>query len=162
MISSDRNNPSDSERLKRMGRQGRPIDSEFLPDELLYLRCANSSLDPIDNQRLFPDQIKFYPDQSVNRGKYSEPEDVLHPNYLDFGIARFQVQHVPLELSSDGEVNYQWTIEHQPEELNYAHSEIWTHKNRQHITDPKLPTGIKKQFRQILSERAEVIKQPQV
>lgn len=162
VISSEQNDQSGSERARRMEKQNRPTDAEFLPDELLYLRCANSSLDPANTRRLFPDQIRFYPDQSVNRGKYSEPEDVLHPNYLDFGIARFQVQHVQLELSSGGEINYQWTIEHKPEENNYAHSEIWTYKDKQHITDSKLPTGIKKQFRQMLSERAEVIKQPQV
>lgn len=162
MISPDQNDQSDGEREQRMQRRSRRPDPEFLPGELLYLRCANSNLDPTDNKRLFADQIKFYPDQSVNRGKYSEQEDVLYPNYLKFGIARFQVQHIPSELKSDGGILFQWRMEHRPVEENYAHSEIWTHKSGEHITNAELPKGIKKQFRQILSEGAEVIEQPKV
>lgn len=102
VISSDDNETID--RAARMARRGRPVDLNFLADEMLYLRCANSSLNPAHPSRLFPDQIRFYPDQSVNRGKYSEPEDVLH------------------------------------------------------TTEANLPKGIKKQFRQILTDKATVIK----
>ena len=49
-----------------------------------------------------PARIRFFPDASVNRGKYSEPEDVLIPGWLGWGIAAFTVVEIPAQLVSEG------------------------------------------------------------
>lgn len=101
--------------------------------------------------------IKF-PDFSVNRGKYSEPKDVLIPSWPNFGIVAFRVGDVPPSVSSSG-ITYDFKVEHVPCECNYSHSEVRTYK------DGKRPRKVnnqivKKKFRQILSERTKILREP--
>lgn len=153
------------DRVFRMSRRDRPIDPNFQATEFLYRRCAIKDIDPQHSNRLYPDQIAFYPNWSLNREKYSQWDDVLYPDYTDHGVVRFRVEDVPSELSSDGGILYQWELRHQPLEDNYSHSEVWSFKAKVHIPNEgnpnvKLPSIIKKKFRQLLSERAEVINAP--
>ncbi len=147
---------SKSDRPERMYRVGRPIDSYFEEDELLYNRCR---LEHVDGERLLPTGIRF-PDWSVNRGKYSEPEDVLIPEYWDWGIAQFEVSSVPKSLNLPGNTQFEFRVEHDPLENNYSHSEVRTYKDGNHHRKLEVNKTVKKQFRQILSDRTLLIRQP--
>ena len=100
-------------------------DNLFALDEPLYLR-----IDPAYFPREYADinevplnEVRF-PDFSVNRGKYSIPEDVLRPNWPKCGIATFQVQDVPQSLPHpSGSLIYNFRVEHVPELNNYSHSD---------------------------------------
>jgi hypothetical protein len=51
---------------------------------------------------------------------------------------------------------------HRPEDDNYAHCEIWTFKEGEHVAKPKLPETVKKEFRQIMSDMSRIILIPTV
>lgn len=143
-----------------MFRRGRPVDPVFDAEETLYRRCLPGE---VQGQRLLPAAIKF-PGWSVNREKYSDPDDVLIPNYQEYGVAGFRVKDIPESLRSPapGNVLFEFGVEHVPEEDNYAHSEIRTYKDGHY--DPslskKINAQVKKEFRQLLSDRTFVIRHP--
>ncbi|MBW4444358.1 MAG: hypothetical protein KME10_24695 [Plectolyngbya sp. WJT66-NPBG17] len=139
-----------------MYRAGRHVDPEFEDDELLYNRCQALH---VAEQRLLPTGIKF-PDWSVNRSKYSEPDDVLIPTYLDWGIVEFQVDSVPKKLESLGNVVFEFKVEHDPVDDNYSHSEVRTYKEGIHHKNVEVNKTVKKQFRQMLSDRTRLIRSP--
>lgn len=151
---------STPDRPEQMYRCGRAIDPIFDEEEILYVRCLS---DDVQGERLNPAAIKF-PDWSVNRSKYSEPEDVLIPNYQEYGVAAFKVKNIPKTLSSPapGNILSEFKIEHVPEEDNYAHSEVRTYKNGHHDRSigKKLNSQVKKEFRQLLSDKTFVIRHP--
>lgn len=149
---------SETNRPERMLRRDRPVDDNFDLEEELYYRCQARH---VDGQRLLPEAIRF-PNFSVNRSKYSEPEDVLIPSYQDWGIATFRVRDLPEPESTDEKTEYEWRVVHDPLEDNYAHSEIRTFKNGVYSETLKVSTTIKKKFRQILSERIIVTHQPKI
>ena len=120
---------------ERLLQQGRAIDPEFAPGESLYLRYS-PQIEATEDLPASAMAIRF-PDFSVNRGKYSEPEDVLIPNWPDFGIAAFRVRDVPTSVSGRGIV-YEFKVEHDPLELNYAHSEVRTYKDGKRRREVKL------------------------
>jgi hypothetical protein len=143
---------------ERLLRRGRVVDEHFDSSERLYHRCQ---LQHINSGRLLPQAIRF-PNFSVNRSKYSQPEDVLLPCYRDWKIAAFEVIDIPEPQSTDKNTEYSWRVKHDPLDTNYAHSEVRTFKNSVYDENLKVPTTIKKQFRQILSDRARVIHEPRM
>jgi hypothetical protein len=149
---------SEDSRPGRMYRQDRLVDPEFAPSEDLYYRCQAQH---VAESRLLPTALRF-PDFSVNRAKYSEPEDVLVPSYSSWGIASFQVKDIPPAQSSDVDTVYTWNVIHDPNENNYSHSEVRTYKNGHYAKNLSVATTVKKAFRQILSDRARIIKHPDV
>jgi len=140
----------------------RNVDPNFDHHELLYRRCCPNE---ILSGRLAPDSIKF-PDWSVNRAKYSDPEDVQFPSssdqvYLCCGVAGFTVSDIPSKVDSEGIFTLE--IVHKPESDNYAHSELVTYKNGisgKAIKNFKVSNTIKKTFRTMLSERIKIIVYP--
>ena len=114
-----------------MYRRGRPVDPLFEPSENLYRRCQADQI----VGRILPQAFRS-PSFSVNRGKYSEPQDVLIPSYERWGVAGFQVKDVPSRIVSSGGTQFEFRIDHIPEEDNYSHSEVRTYKNGRF--DPKL------------------------
>ena len=148
----------ETNRPERMFRRNRPIDENFDLEEELYYRCQAQH---VDEQRLLPGAIRF-PNFSVNRSKYSEPEDVLIPSYQDWGIATFRVGNLPEPELTDDTTEYEWRVVHDPLEDNYAHSEVRTFKNSVYSENLKVPSTIKKKFRQILSERIIVTHHPKI
>ena len=142
-----------------MYRNGRLIDPFFDEDELLYNRCLSEH---VYREQLLPTGIRF-PDWSVNRAKYSEPEDVLVPNFQDWGIAQFEVRNIPKSLISPapGNVKFDFKVEHDPLNDNYSHSEVRTYKNGHHSKNLNVSTTVKKEFRQMLSEKTVLILTPQ-
>jgi hypothetical protein len=139
-----------------MYQRGRPVDPHFEPDERLYLRVHE---DHLDSGRLGAGAIRFT-EQSVNRGKYSQPEWVLIPRFFDWAIAQFTVQDVPNSIASPGGPVFTFKTEHLPEQDNYSHSEIRTYKNRAYEKNAgkKVSNKVKLQFRAKLANAATIIK----
>lgn len=153
---------SQSDVPERMLRRGRDVDPNFQADESLYLRCTKAA---VHGDRLLPQSIPMrLPAFSVNRSKYSERDDVLLPDWPDHGIAVFAVGDVPTPLISPppGGVRYDFKVEHVPEERSYGHSEVKAYKGP--TFDPHLDINktVKKQFRQVLSDRAVIARQPAI
>lgn len=140
-------------RPDRMYRHDRPVDPEFLPSELLYYRIAVTG--PVGS---CPDGVDIrLPEDSVNRGKYSEPTDVLFPDYFHLGVAEFPVSKIPAPRSfTDQQGNsrgYELKVEHDPKEDNYAHSELRAFRERSRVTHTgKIPVTVKSEFRQLVAE----------
>ena len=150
---------------ERMRRNGRPVDPNFPDDEPLYMRCKAEF---IQGNRLSPLVIQgtgfpHMPDQSVNRGKYSEPGDVLIPSWPGWGIAGFQVADVTFKISMPDPDNrsYRFQVLHTPEEENYAHSEIGAFNGESNTRVNDIPKTIRKEFRTTLHQRGVVIQPAQ-
>lgn len=147
---------SNPDRPERMYRAGRPVDPDFSPEENLYFRYKE--METVEG-RVIPTGIRF-PDFSVNRSKYSEPEDVLIPCYEDYGILTFKVKDIPPAERTNETTLYEWKAVHEPTEDNYSHSEVQTFKNGMYAKKLDVPKTLKKKFRVILSERMSVIHEP--
>jgi len=141
-----------------MYRNNRLVDPNFQKDERLYYRCQEDFFDEKGN--IVGSSIKF-PTCSVNRGKYSKPEDVLLPDYLNWGIVEFQVGNIPAQLKTPDGKEFDFKVEHDPTEENYSHSEIRTYKDGLiPKTNKQVADSVKKSFRTIVSQYAVVLKQP--
>lgn len=153
-----------------MFRNGRSADAAFLPADKLFHRCTKVD---VEGDRLLPAKIRC-DNVSVNWSKYSKPWDVIfdHPGC---GIARFVVRYLPVELPKElpppprdpkkrqATVNiFSFRPVHDPEEENFAHCEIATFKDAQRVEKPNLSATVKKEFRQIMSDRSLVLYQPEV
>ena len=138
-----------------MKRQGRPVDPHFDADEALYIRFQHLSGQYIEAADL------RCPDQSVNRSRYSKAEWVLLPIYAAWGIASLKVQDIPLQVMGGGCAQSFFKVEHDPQEDNYAHSEIRAFGDSTHLhRQSKTSHTVKLQFRTILSQSAIVMRQP--
>jgi hypothetical protein len=145
-----------------MLRNGRVADQDFSePAEPLYHRCCRDMLDP-KCERILGAKV-VYKNMSVNRGRYSEPEDVIfdHPMWgiIGWTVADIPSNVVPPQGRGDP---FSFRPAHVPEELNYAHSEVWAFKNGRRIEKPDPSTEVKKLFRQIMSDRSRVLRVPAV
>lgn len=143
-------------------RDGRPIDAEFLPGEELYFRVSAVH---IHGEHVSPASIRV-PAQSVDRQKYCPvPDWVLVPGYEHWGVAKFFRGDVPDSMvsPSPGNVRYRFTVEHVPEDENYAHSEIRAYKGDQALFDQKLQINdtVKKTFKMQLADKMRIIQRPQ-
>lgn len=112
-------------RPERMFRNGRPIVPTFASGEPLYYRCSAKD---VLGERLLPPAVHI-PSCSVNRGGagFGPPEDVL-VGYPGQGIARFVADDMPAAQQMDG-FTFSFHVVHEPDDDNYAHSEIRTHKD---------------------------------
>jgi hypothetical protein len=124
----------------------RPADLDFDPDESLYRRIH-------PNYRTADGSINAgylkLPTMSVNRGRYSEPEDVVR-NHPGQGIATFPVRAIPSSLRDPREsILYEFRVEHVPEVDNYSHSEVRTYVSDERST-AEPPAMIKKLFREAI------------
>lgn len=147
----------------RLKRNNRPAVQEFDPQEHLFQR-----FDKLigEGDYLYPAQVRF-PDFSVNRGRFSEPEDVLLPNFLDWGIAAFDVEDIPSEIiiesNDSNDTIYDFTIVHVPEEDNYSHSEVRTLINGAYNKKKRIKNKfVKRSFRYNLGEKLQILRQPSI
>ncbi len=146
----------------------RPLDNKLEEDESLYMRFSSSEYNVVGTNRLPVGAIKF-PDCSVNRGKYSQPSDVLIPNWIFHGIAEIKVRDVPKLLKSEDENarEFEFKVEHDPMDEshqyypkqlfeNYAHSEIRVYENGKHLRkdEARIPKKLNKRYRTLISEKA--------
>jgi hypothetical protein len=144
-----------------MVRRGRPIDNSFRFYHGLYYRCSQEDL---VGKRLLAARIP-YKNPSVNWSKQGKPWDVIF-DFPGLGIVQFLVCGLPRELPIEVKPGvkpkpHSFYPTHVPEPENYAHSEIWTFKDGAHVENPKnLPETVKKEFRQIMSDRGVVLWKP--
>lgn len=156
--------PTSSKIPERLKRRGRPAEQQFEPDEALYKRCRKVD---VDEGHLAAESIRF-PDFSVNRAKYSDPEDVLLPDYEGWGVAEFQVKDVPArvpmeELTQPPAVEYTFSVVHDPLDDNYSHTEVRALKDGVYRKKLKIThQGVKQWFRVRISQASRVIRDPDV
>lgn len=160
-----------SDRPWRMYSRGRSADTEFSPSELLYFRFTARNLN--DAGGLGPAAIRF-PDQSVNRQKYSKPFDVLVPEprkldgvgrlkgWLYQGVAAFPVGCIPADpKDGKGQVACDFRVEHDPLEYNYAHAEIRAFVEGKRLLEKKgVSRSDRKKFRMSIFEQVTVVVKP--
>lgn len=136
-------------------------DQDFPQDELLYYRFKDHGYTrngaPTLRQ-IIKEQLRF-PDTSVNREKYSQPEDVLWPEYFNWGVLAFPVRAVLVELMSGDGRTFRFVVQHDPLWNNYSHSEIRIHESGSRMT--KKPTkAVRREFRGRVSGEACLVKRP--
>ena len=103
----------------------------------------------------------------MNWSKYGKPWDVIF-DFPGYGIAQFMVcglpEELPMELPPGRQPNppkpHSFFPAHIPESDNYAHCEIWTFKDGVRVPRPDLPATVKKEFRQIMSDRGVILHSP--
>ena len=145
--------PELPERLKR---NGRADDQSFDPPERLFRRYRS---DDFFEGQFSPVGLSFSSPQSVNREKYSEPQDVLwseSDRFKDWGVLAFAVSDIPTAFPLE-QPAYTFSPKHTPEENNYSHTEVWC--------DSLLPSGsykkpnsqVRKLFRAFLSQRVRIV-----
>jgi len=129
-----------------MIRNGRPPVDLFHGNEHLYLRYGRQNW--VDGQ-LDLTGIKL-DKTSVNRGSFSEPEDVLYSvanKYEHMGVVRFSVGEIPSPVSKPpAPASVFWPV-HDPLEENYSHSEIWSKKDGVEEDYSKPTAAIRTEFR---------------
>lgn len=116
----------------RVHRNGREEDQTFAPDERLFRRYPKKHL--YDGKPGPLSLMTFQADSgiSVNRNKYSEPQDVLEPDCCEgahkpgYVVLDIHSSDVPAEIPvTDGSGRvFQFRIVHKPGEWCFAHSEI--------------------------------------
>lgn len=139
-----------------------PADPHFLPDENLYHRIQKSWLG--EDGRLLPPTIRC-PNPSVNRSKYSEPQDVLKPNWLDWGVVSIQVGDIPHQITSPGPtgIKYLFCVQHNPIIGNAAHCEIEAFKEGEPQRLEDIPSKeVKKKFRTSFARKANLVIPPKI
>ena len=145
---------------ERLLRNGRAENQIFDTHERLFFRFRfNSENDSLVGKRISPSAI-WFPDLSTNRELCSEQEDVLLPNFLDWGIASFEVGALPAPITPlpDGKL-HELRPHHDPEENNYSHTEVRCFKGGIYKkTHANLNDHAKKIFRTKLSEVMTILK----
>lgn len=136
-------------------RNGRPEFQSFAADERLYWRVAPEMCPQDEGDADWRPSVAAvrFPDMSVNRSRFSEPADVRIPNWRTWGVSSFAVEDVPPAVRTDEKTVYEFLPIHDPEETNYAHSEVRTLKNGGYSRDLKVAPTVKMQFRLHLRER---------
>jgi hypothetical protein len=150
----------------RMYQGLRCSDPKFIGTERMYIRCTSTDLVRSDGaRRLLPAFIRAS-GQSVNRGKYSFFFDVLLPGaqqasfrWLYLGVVHLQVSDVSVQLQSSVPPT-EIRVEHVPLDDNYAHSEIRAFKSDRMLTPKQVAGTVKKELRQIISDRARILLLP--
>lgn len=138
----------------------RGVDNNFKAWHKLYRRCERED---IQGERLLAARIP-YANTSVNWSKYSNPWDVIF-DYPNFGFTGLFVHDLPTELPNertDGSKLHSFVAEHFPDENNYSHCHITTHKEGEKVDGQKLPAIVKKEFRTIISDRSVLLLAPKI
>src|ERR1700719_3729311 len=108
-------------------RDGQAEDQNFEEDELLYRRYK---AEHFQGEQILPSAFRF-PRQSVNRQKYSQPDDVLHPDccngesFEGWGVLECLSSDLPTPIDGGNGVIFSFAPVHRPSECCYAHTEIW-------------------------------------
>ena len=121
---------SPRDRPQRLYRQNREIVTEFIGTEPLYLRY--SSVHFLDGQ-LAPAAIRSQLQQSVNRGRFSEPEDVLFSEtgeYDGLGAVEFKVLDIPKRVDQPSGPAYVFFMRQKTQTTRTARSGRSRSRNR--------------------------------
>jgi len=120
--------------------------AEFSETEYIFQRLTavgyQEGQSATENAQKMAEQIKIperLPEQSVNRGRFGKPVDVLFPSWCSHGVVGFQRRCLPEQVSAEASSSkkkiknppavFSLRIEHSPDWFNYAHSDIYTEKN---------------------------------
>lgn len=140
----------------------RAQDPDFGPDELLFRRYLREHwIEGCFTSAGF--HFERDSGQSVNREKYSEPEDLLFVNDEDdqyddsWGVLEFLVSDIPPRLPDDGSVPaFMFFPRHVPKERNFAHSEIWCDREERTGRYIRPSPTVRKLLRTKLSQRVSI------
>jgi hypothetical protein len=140
---------------------GRGPDDQFLPGHRLYRRCKK---DEVIGDHLTGASIRIE-NMSTNWSRYSKSWDVIF-DFPNYGIARLRVGDLPHNLPvaqppGTPVAPHAFRPQHVPLPENYSHTEIWVYKADERLRRVSADT-VKKEFRQIISDRSFVILFPQV
>lgn len=84
-------------------------------------------------------------------------------DWVYWGVARITVDDLPDGISTDGNVTYDFTVEHDPIVDNYGHAELRVYKGgRRESNSKKINQQVKKKYRTILALKTSVIVNPLV
>lgn len=145
---------SPRERPPRMMRNGRPAEQQFKPEELMYRRYVE---DDFEGGYFRPTRFSFPP--SLNRQRFSEPEDVIFSEtgeFDEYGVLECSVAELSVRIVDDHKREFAFVPVHRPEETNYSHSEMWADciQTAKRVEEPSKIT--KKLYRTLVSERFKV------
>ena len=153
------NPSSENARPLRMYQQDRPAINNFIKWHRLYIWVTNED---ILEGRVISARVKWN-NSSANWSKFSKPWDVVfgQPNY---GFFQLLIKHLPSELPKEKVQNpniYSFEPRHRPVPLNYSHTEIVSVGNTGERPQKKeISAATKKEFRQIISDRAVLLQYP--
>ena len=147
--------PDRPEFQQRVHENGRSEDTDFPSAEALYRRYREKDL--VDGKPTPLSAFRFDDNSghSVNRGRYSEPQDVLEPDCcnglmrIGYVVLELAVGDIPAEITSADETRrvYNFQMKHVPKATCFAHSEIWCNQHG-HIREPyeKPPKNVRDVF----------------
>jgi hypothetical protein len=138
-----------------MLRNGRPEDQGFGDGELLYRRYRREDL--VDGKIV--DASFRFPRLSVNRSKYSEPEDALFSEDGSFdglGVLEVRVDVISIRLLDDSGAAFVFYPWHVPLDRNYSHSEVWCDREQARGEQVVPSSTAKKKIRAKISQHAKV------
>ena len=138
-------------------RNGDPEDQVFAREESLYRRYR---AEHFQNRQLLPSAFRF-PRQSFNRAKYSQPEDVLHPDCCDgkilnsgWGVLECSSGDLPTPIAGPDGRTFRFEVVHAPRECCYAHTELCCKAGGEFVEpSPK----VKEIFRVRLAQRMTIL-----
>ena len=131
----------------RVHRNGRAVDPNFGADERLFRRYPKKAL--VNGKPVPLTILPLDSGVSVNRGNYSEPQDVLEPDCCDgharsgYVVLDIHVSDIPeMIVTEDGaERVFRFGLSHEPRDTCYPHSEIRCNQDgdirRPHEEPPK-------------------------
>ena len=140
---------------------GRLADPVFENDELLYRRFDPKRF--LLNGILSPLAFNF-PRQSVNRGKFSVPGDVLEPDCCDgiqltgWQVVALLVGDMPQRLISGDNREFHFFLRHMPVPRCYAHSEMWCNQGGPDVeVYDEPPKKVRDEFRMTLARKCAIV-----
>jgi hypothetical protein len=137
-----------------MLRDGRPEDQQFSPSELMYRRYVQEDF---DGEALKPARFSVPP--SLNRGKLSEPEDVIFSEtgeFDEYGVLECIVEKLSVTVVDDRRMEYVFVPVHLPEENNYSHSEMWADCTQTGQRTDRISKVARKEYRTMVCQRFKV------
>ena len=148
--------------IERVHQNGRQVNAEFEPQELLFRRYPERALVGGKPSPLSGLEFEETSGHSVNRGRHSEPADVLEADCCDgklrsgYVVLDFQVKDIPESIAVPLEParTYQFKMKHVPQETCFAHSEIWCNRSGD-VEEPyeRPPKTVRDLFRARLCSR---------
>ena len=136
-------------------------DPLFGPDERLYRRILPDHISE-DNHVMaaaVEDIKERHPSCSFNRGKYSNPQDVLDSDHPELSKIAFLVAGnlpEPVAHPSDPQTKFGFRLEHLPDEDNYSHSEVQVTKNATIASNLK-NSEVRRHLREALADKMLIL-----
>lgn len=136
-------------------------DPNFTSDERLFRRIDPDHIDQ-DNHVMasaVEDIQERQPSCSFNRGKYSDPEEVLDPAHPELNrIAYLMAGNLPAPVPHpvNPQDKFGFRLEHLPKETNYSHTEVQVTRNAAAASKLKNPE-LRRQLREALAEKMFVL-----